>query len=70
VVTDWTFDDATANVREMSVRDTTRRLLTRIPRSFETPVAYTPDGRQVVFTVNAPDGRIMSVRVEELLAGR
>lgn len=68
-VLDWTFDDATGNVLELSVRDTTGRLLTSTPRGFERPVAYTPDGR-VVFIVEASDVRIMSVRVEELLAGR
>ncbi len=69
-VVDWTFgDDATTNILEMSVHDTTQRQLTRRPRSFEGPVAYTPDGRQVVFTMNAPDARIVSVSVAELLGG-
>lgn len=70
-VEDWAYgDDPTVNVLEMPLHDTTRRQLTRRPRSFEYPQAYTPDSRQVVFTLDAPDERIVSVSVAELLTSQ
>ena len=68
-VADWGYgDDPTTNVLELGVNDTTRRQLTDIPRSFEAPIAYSADGRQVVFGMAGVDGNIVSVSVEDLLA--
>jgi Tol biopolymer transport system component len=69
-VPDWQFgDDATTNVMELSVGDTTTRVLTTRARSFESPEMYTRDGR-VVFSVVGAAATIVKVSVAELLAGR
>lgn len=69
-VVSWLYggDDATTNVAELSVSDGTKRELTHFPRSFETPTAYTADGKQVLFTRTGNRSRIMSVRIADLLA--
>lgn len=69
-VPDWQFgDDATTNVMELAVDDTTTRVHTTRPRSFEAPELYTRDGR-IVFSFVGATTRIMKVSVAELLANR
>jgi Tol biopolymer transport system component len=69
-VADWLYggNDATADVVELSVSDGAERRLTQIPRSFESPVAYTADGTGVLFVRYGIRSHIMSVVVADLLA--
>ncbi len=69
-VPDWQFgNDATTNVLELSVGDTTTRLITTRPRSFESPELYTSDGR-IVFSAVGAASQIVRVSVADLLGGR
>jgi len=67
-VSEADYTGATLDLREMSVNDTTRRRLTRSPKSDEQAIAYTRDGR-VLFEMSGQDHRVMSVAVGDLLAG-
>jgi Tol biopolymer transport system component len=60
--------DPTANVFELSVSDGAEKQLTQIRRSFETPVAYTRDGTQVLFFAVGGGVSIRRVEVAGLLA--
>jgi Tol biopolymer transport system component len=66
----WQFgDDPTTNVLELSVNDSTTRVVTNRSRSYEAADFYLRDGR-VVFTATRNEARIVKVDVSRLLRRR
>jgi Tol biopolymer transport system component len=66
----WQFgDDATTDILELSVNDSTTRLVTTHPRSYEGPDFFLPDGR-LVFTATRNEANIVKVDVGRLLRAR
>jgi tricorn protease-like protein len=64
---DWRFDDdATEDVIEFTVADGTTRRLTSRPKAYDSPLAYTTDGR-VLFASLGQNARIVQVSVARLL---
>lgn len=69
-ISDWQFDDdGTENIAEYSLDGSAPRELTSRPASYESPGAYTSDGR-LVYTAQVVAATIVRVSVAELLAGK